>query len=238
MSDSRLSLLISISLHLLLISLLIAYKFSPTPPSIRDTILIMDFQVAQKQVKKSVKESKIGHKSQPTPNKVNLPKSMIQTSMRKIVVPLDENLRRNNFNVEQKLGNNILPTHSELSEVAQIDEKNTEKITFDEQLFSDFSKEINSEKINSEFLLEGEILQRELLKKELPVYPSGIQKNSSVVMSFEVTPFGDVENIVVIKKSFSQLEEQSLKALKNWKFNSILINENQKGTITFIYELE
>ena len=102
--------------------------------------------------------------------------------------------------------------------------------------FNNIVKESNKE--NSTYFLEGEIKNRKIVKEVLPTYPKEIQVNTKVKIKFVVLPNGELENMIVIEKSYLEIEKATLNALKLWQFSSISKNENQQGIITFNFELE
>ena len=93
-------------------------------------------------------------------------------------------------------------------------------------------------KENSTYILEGEIKNRKIIKEVLPKYPKSLQVNSKVKIKFSVLANGEVANMIVVEKSYSEIEKSALNALKNWQFSSMSQNEKQQGIITFNFELE
>lgn len=94
---------------------------------------------------------------------------------------------------------------------------------------------------NTPFTIEGEASQRQIVSKNLPQYPSGLQREAVVKIRFAVLPDGRIGQMIPVKKSDPTLEEITMQALQNWRFNAIPESEEQKrvqGVITFIYKLE
>jgi len=90
----------------------------------------------------------------------------------------------------------------------------------------------------SAYYLEGEILQRTIVNEVVPEYPPNLQKNATVTISFGVYPDGRVSDFIITKKDDPILEELSLNSLREWRFNPIPQDIVQRGSITFVYQLE
>jgi len=100
---------------------------------------------------------------------------------------------------------------------------------------------VGGEGSNTPFTIEGEASQRQIISKTLPQYPSGLQREAVVKIRFTVLPDGRIGQMIPVKKSDPTLEDITMQALQNWRFNAIPESEEQKkvqGVITFIYKLE
>jgi len=91
------------------------------------------------------------------------------------------------------------------------------------------------------FSIEWLGTEREKISGELPKFPEGVKIGGVVKIRFFVKPDGTVGELIPIIKSNYQLEEVSLKSLKNWRFSKLdkeAPQVNQEGIITFIYKLK
>ena len=73
-----------------------------------------------------------------------------------------------------------------------------------------------------------------------PAFPVGLNKAATVRLELIVAPDGSVISVRPLTKGLPQLEQVSIAALKTWRFNSLdkgLAQQNQKGIITFIFQL-
>ncbi|MBD3384473.1 hypothetical protein GF407_06040 [candidate division KSB1 bacterium] len=90
------------------------------------------------------------------------------------------------------------------------------------------------------YSIEGEAANRNVIRKVIPSYPPDLQKEAVVQVRFWVLPNGSVGQMIPIKKGDPRLEEITLKALKQWRFNELSAGAEQKnveGVITFRYQL-
>ena len=110
--------------------------------------------------------------------------------------------------------------------------------TSDDYLSSLTNRLLGDSSGDSPYILEGDVSSRKILSKVIPGYPEGVQINARIKISFDVLPSGEVTNLLVVQKADPRLEMTSLNALSKWKFNALLNDVVQKGTITFIYELK
>ncbi len=90
----------------------------------------------------------------------------------------------------------------------------------------------------SRYLLEGEILSREIQKEVIPEYPDAEQRNAEVRIQFKVAPDGTVNDLIVTKKAGGAFDTVATDALAKWKFNPIAGDEEQTGSITFVFVLK
>ena len=91
------------------------------------------------------------------------------------------------------------------------------------------------------FTIEGDAAQRTIITKIIPEYPPGLQREAVVKIRFTVRPDGSVGQMVPMQKGDPTLEEITIKALRQWRFNPLGRTENQRnvqGIITFRYELQ
>ena len=91
------------------------------------------------------------------------------------------------------------------------------------------------------FQIEGEAAQRQILYKKIPEYPSGLQSEATVKVQFSVLPDGSVGEMIPLIKGNATLENLTLNAFRQWRFNPLSPNAPQritKGVITFRYLLK
>ncbi len=82
---------------------------------------------------------------------------------------------------------------------------------------------------------------REKLSGVLPVYPPGLNKEATILLRFIVKPDGSIGRIIPERKGETTLENISIQALKNWRFNKLesqVPQINQEGVITFVFKLK
>ncbi len=91
------------------------------------------------------------------------------------------------------------------------------------------------------FTIEGDAANRDIVSKVVPRYPAGLQREAVIKIRFTVLPDGRVGPMVPLKKGDPTLDDITLKALKQWRFNPLPTDEpqtNVQGVITFRYVLE
>ncbi len=90
------------------------------------------------------------------------------------------------------------------------------------------------------FTIEGKAAERSILTKVIPEYPEGVEKEATIRIRFTVLPDGRVGQMIPIQKDYPRLEEITIRALKQWRFNPLPSGAEQsavQGIITFRYEL-
>ncbi|HKJ66910.1 MAG TPA: energy transducer TonB [bacterium] len=90
------------------------------------------------------------------------------------------------------------------------------------------------------FSIEGQAAERSILNKVIPEYPAGVDKEATIRIRFTVLPDGRVGQMIPIQKDYPRLEEITIRALKQWRFNPLPSGAEQstvQGIITFRYEL-
>lgn len=91
------------------------------------------------------------------------------------------------------------------------------------------------------FTIEGDAAKRSILNQKNPQYPPGLQQEAVVRIRFTVLPDGRVGQMLPLQKGEAQLDEITIKALRQWRFNPLPPSAEQKnvtGIITFRYELQ
>lgn len=93
---------------------------------------------------------------------------------------------------------------------------------------------------NQPYTLEGDASKRTIVNQVLPEYPPGLQREAVVKIRFWVLPDGRVGAMIPVQKGDPTLEEITMKAMRQWRFNSVPsgeAQENVQGVITFVYKL-
>ncbi len=91
------------------------------------------------------------------------------------------------------------------------------------------------------FTIEGEAANREIVHKVIPDYPDDLQQEAVIRIRFTVLPDGRVGQMIPVQKDYPTLEDLTLEALEQWRFNPLPPGVKQQpvqGIITFRYELE
>ncbi|MBS1271856.1 MAG: hypothetical protein MAGBODY4_00988 [Candidatus Marinimicrobia bacterium] len=161
-------------------------------------------------------------------------------------------IQRNSDKLTRDTGSEDLPMRADVyqseksGEVAPEragDEKisaNPQRMALDDQGVMP-ATEIGGPPNNQPFQISGEAAERSILNKVVPEYPEDLQKEAVIKIRFTVTPDGRVGQMIPVKKDSPKLEEITLNALENWRFNPLPPSAEQQpveGVITFRYELE
>ena len=91
------------------------------------------------------------------------------------------------------------------------------------------------------YTIEGAASARQVITEVLPEYPPGLNKEAVIKIRFTVLPNGTVGEMVPILKGDTTLEELTLRAFRQWRFNPLppdLPQISQAGVITFRYILK
>lgn len=100
-----------------------------------------------------------------------------------------------------------------------------------------------SEKVAGDemFSISWEGAARTKLSGALPTFPPGVQRAATIILSFEVSPAGEVVRAAPVTKGVPELEKAALDALRTWRFNTLdpaLQQVNQRGEIKFVFKLK
>lgn len=79
---------------------------------------------------------------------------------------------------------------------------------------------------------------RTVLSKVLPKSPNKLDRNVQLKVKFTVLADGTVANMKPMQKGDPLLEQQSLTALKRWRFNKIADGVEMSGIITFSFKMD
>jgi Gram-negative bacterial TonB protein C-terminal len=79
---------------------------------------------------------------------------------------------------------------------------------------------------------------RTVLSKVLPKSPNKLDRNVQIKVKFTVLADGTVANMKPMQKGDPLLEQQSLSALKRWRFNKIADGVEMSGIITFSFKMD
>ena len=91
------------------------------------------------------------------------------------------------------------------------------------------------------FIIEGEAAERTVVHRVIPQYPAGLAREAVVKIGFVVLPSGVVANAVPILKGDAELEKIALEAFRQWRFNPLppeAEQKEQRGVITFRFVLK
>jgi len=251
----RTAFVISLSIHVLIAAILFFSKFEIVLAPVQKLIEIVNYGVdkpsetgsnTQKPsgLQNPVSNPVQGALTSSAPDNINLPKSVSQ-SEQEILDPVHDQISWSAIKKSEIAGNTQEAVRSGLDNPA-LDasepqpEEERASVKADKDVLAGFRERIASEDSDSGgYTLSGEIINRTILNKEIPEYPEGLQQNSEVEISFKVTPDGKVgDNIVILKKGGAQLDQVSLEALRQWRFNPISGEFIQTGVITFSYKLK
>lgn len=91
------------------------------------------------------------------------------------------------------------------------------------------------------FTIEGEAAKRQIVKQILPQYPPGLQREAVVKIRFTVLPDGRIGRMIPVQKGDPELEDLTMKVMRQWRFNRLSQEKEQQnveGIITFRYKLQ
>jgi len=174
------------------------------------------------------------------PSKVNLPEA-VSDSDEPLYFPEKIETAYNNLSLDDDVGNRNLREELVDDLIAGEDSQITENPVLgdpDNYLNSLTERLSIGESGDSQYILEGEITTRSIVKKIIPEYPEHFQQNSRVKVQFEVKSDGTVTNMIIVQKSDPVLEDVSLEAIAQWRFNTLTTDVTQIGFITFIFQLK
>lgn len=121
-----------------------------------------------------------------------------------------------------------------------------EKLTASPQQFSVNDRgvspttEVGSPANMQPFTIEGKAAERTIVNKTIPEYPENLQKEAIIKIRFTVLPDGRVGQVIPVQKDYPKLEDITIQALKQWRFNALPPGAPQtsvQGVITFRYVL-
>lgn len=252
MNNKKTAILISLALHAGLILLALFISFTILPPTVYRQIEIMEFGFSspsnnQQRISPppsaptSGRSAFEGRSSSIIPDRVDLPKVISESDM-PIYQPKHNKAAFNRVDLDDRVGiQSRAQSHLSESPIAHESLRMEEDplVPSSEDYLSDLSERLSGSAGDDEmYTLEGEIIHRSVLNKVIPSYPEGLQRSSNVKLRFDVLPNGSVRNIVVIQKAEQVLEQTSIEAIRQWKFNPIQSDIVQTGFITFRYELK
>lgn len=244
MNDKKISLIISIGIHILLLLIFLIIKFN-------FEIFVPEFIEISFKKGGEVEAAQVSEVKQTTPI---IQKEVREFETRNIDIP-------SRPEVEPADGKLNIETRSKLipdTEINVIDAMSGENFAPESQASPlDAEKEIADFSLNSKispesivepgsgsespFEIEGKAAQRSILTKVIPQYPENLQQEAIVKIRFTVLPNGLVGEMIPIIKGNDLLERISLDAFKQWRFSPLPPNVAQiaeQGTITFKYFLK
>ncbi len=252
LNNKKTAILISLALHAGLILLALFISFTILPPTVYRQIEIMEFGFSspsnnQERIAPSPaaptsgRSAFEGRSSSIIPDRVDLPKAISESDM-PIYQPRHDKAAFNRVDLDDRVGVHTR-AQSQLSESPIAHEsirmEDEPLVPSGEDYLSDLSDRLSASTSGDEmYTLEGEIIHRSVLNKVIPSYPEGLQRSASVKLRFDVLPDGSVRNIVIVQKADQVLEQTSIEAIRQWRFNPIQSDIVQSGFITFRYELK
>ena len=91
------------------------------------------------------------------------------------------------------------------------------------------------------YTIEGDAAKRSIVNQVLPEYPPGLQNEAVVKIRFWVLPDGRIGNMLPLRKGDPVLDQLTIRAMRQWRFNAISNDaekKNAEGVITFVYKLK
>jgi TonB family protein len=245
----------SLGLHVVLAIIFFFSRFELVSLPVQKLIEIVNYGVSQpvetgsntqqaSGLETPVSHAVSGAVSSSAPDNIDLPKTTSQSDD-EMIDPVNSRISFSELeesdiagNVRRKVESGLDAAALSVSDIKPEIEQTSVKA--DRDFLADLRKKIASEDSDKGgYSLSGEVLNRKILNKVIPEYPAGLQQNSEVEIRFEVQPDGKVsENAVIIRKGGPLLDQASIDAIKQWRFNPITGNHIQTGVITFSYKLE
>jgi TonB family protein len=258
MTDLKRALIVSLAFHLLLVVIGFFIYHEIIPIQLLRQVEILEFRMEQPPTSRvseyrpvrridepGIREQSEGQASNLAPQRVDLPPAMTQFDdpQERVNTPRHPDLATTPLKLDERIGNTTSRVEGSIAQDArdlaasQIQEQPMTVTSEDylQHLASLIGSETDSP---SAYYLEGEILQRTIVNEVVPEYPPNLQKNATVTISFGVYPDGRVSDFIITKKDDPILEELSLNSLREWRFNPIPQDIVQRGSITFVYQLE
>ena len=198
-------------------------------------------------------------KTQPPPSeskKVELPSETVKLPMRQM---LEDEPPLKVANQRKKVSStetDVVPQLSNFEKRETITDENLTNPVFDEKetalvdeglspddkiLPSTTPTKITGTGDQAPFEIEGQVANRTVAYKVIPDYPPNLQKQAIVKISFTVLPNGRIGEMIPQIKADAQLENITMDALRQWRFNALPSHEEQRverGVITFRYLLK
>ncbi len=258
MIDLKRAVMISLGFHVLLIFIGFFIHYEIIPEQLFKQIEILEFRMERMPVTRvteyrpvrrvgepGISDFSEGQSTNLAPKRVELPKVMteIDDPLDRIHIPKHQDIATTPIKLNEQIGNTMARLRSPVAQDAHDLEASKIReqplaVTGDDYLEHLTSLLGDKSDSPTAYYLEGEILQRTIVKEVVPEYPAGFQRNATVTVQFNVHPDGSVSDLIVIRRDEPVLEELSIKSLAEWQFNPIPQDVIQKGTITFIYQLE
>jgi outer membrane biosynthesis protein TonB len=203
--------------------------------------------------------AKTPRKIQPPPSEsknVELPSEIVKLPLRQM---LEEEIPLKVANQRKKVSsteNDFVPQLTNFEKRESVTDQNILNPVFDEKEVAQIDDGISPEnkilpsitptKITgtgsqSPFEIEGQVANRTVAYKVIPDYPPNLQKQAVVKISFTVLPNGRIGEMIPQIKADAQLENITMDALRQWRFNALPSHEEQRverGVITFRYLLK
>lgn len=265
-AEDRFALYVTGGFHLLLVLFFVIYSFSISQ-EVRPSFIEVEFgeyktgtqaefsQVVNEQVATSPNPSEV-EPEDPQPNQPPVEEQQVTTN--ETTKPVDapdqkeevqeeelktadtDKVNPTKETAEQQKDEVVVPPKAREAETRQQGAENsgdTEGTTGDVEADQGVG---NEQEKAAPFNLDIEGINRDPLVQPLPTNTGGYQ--ATVVLQFEVTPTGQVTNIIPLRKSGSpEIDREVIRTLNSWRFSRLpsdVPQQNQKGTITFRFVLE
>lgn len=261
-SDIRKAIIVSLGLHILLLLILIIWKvtFDFSPPEYAEVAFI----ASTEQVQPAKTNQPVREESTPPEPKEQAPSpEQATTEQPENAVPVElpkrrmleaekpELTEREPDKLAPAQEGEKLPARRQSQDAKATEQPSNatgEKISpgAENLAFSGTKTTPNSEQVSGgtaqsqPYTIEGEAADRTVLKKVIPLYPENLQKEAVVKIRFSVLPDGRVGRMIPVQKDEPQLENITMDALKQWRFNPLSPSTKQRtvqGVITFRFEL-
>ena len=196
---------------------------------------------------------RVADQTAPEPAEVSPPAPPVQLPQRRMLEEREpEIVRRNTEKISRDVGSEKIPAMrervgSQRSRDVSPTQRTGEKIAATPRQLSlntqgmTPTEEVGGGEKTLPYFISGEASERDVLKEVIPDYPEGLQKEAVIKIRFSVTPDGRVSQMIPVQKDYPRLEQLTLDALKQWRFNPLPPGTDQRtvqGIITFRYELE
>jgi len=249
---SRLAIITSILLHIILLSIFILIKLNitidfpefteilfvsgknrfaviPTTKETAQPFTSLDNQEEQASAIVKLPIRKMAEEEKPQLKVVNQAKQVPDDDIQ--TIPEIEHLNNRKELIDALLRN---PSNGE-----KVTAMPTTSVSPDEKLFPTTSIATESSG-QTPYQIEGQAASRTVVYKVIPQYPENLQKQAMIKIRFTVLANGHVGEMIPVIKSDAQLEKITLDALRQWQFNPLPAEAPQhveRGVITFRYLL-
>lgn len=202
---------------------------------------------------KNPEPTQVTERATPEPESASPPAPPIQLPQRRMLEDREpEIVRRNSEKLASTVGSEKIPAIHDRPDTRKPREVAPSQTTGEKIAASPRQLNLNNQGITPTsvvgggqktlpYSIAGEASEREVLKEVIPDYPEGLQKEAVIKIRFSVTPDGRVSQMIPVQKDYPKLEQVTLDALEQWRFNPLPPGTDQRtvqGIITFRFELQ